>query len=58
MGECVCLQGMLLGAWSGTVPEFYGFIILTHKLSPSRAPFHLPVVIILQLKLHSKSLKG
>lgn len=26
----MCSQGMLLGARSGAVPEFYGFIILTH----------------------------
>lgn len=58
MGECTCLQGMLLRARFGTVPEFYGFIIPTRKLSPSRAPFHLPVFIILQLELHGKSLKG
>jgi len=58
VGERECLQGMLLGARSGTAPEFYGFIIPAHKLSPSRAPFHLPVFIILQLEFHSKSLKG
>lgn len=48
----------MLGAQPGTVTELYGFIIQTHKLSPSRAPFQLPVFIIVQQDLNSKSLKG
>lgn len=47
----------VLGARPGTATEFYGFIIPTHKPSPSRAPSHFPVFIIVQQDLNSKSSK-